>query len=438
MTHSKRRHPAVENVPGDSLAYSLLEAAHLVECVLNGQNLTEAFERQLRDHVAWSDATRGAVRDLAWRCLRDYGRGDAILERLLTKPLPPKVHALLLVALSRLASRPEQKHLIVDQTVSAVGTFAPGLKAVANGVLRNSLRQADELETTLAQNPEARYYHPAWWIQRCRKDWPDDWEAVLAAASTKPPMALRVNRRVTSVETQIAALEEAGISVCQLANGALLLERPVAVTRLPGFSEGRLSVQDAGAQWAAQFLDLAAGQNVLDACAAPGGKAAHILETEAVSLLALEMNAGRTDRIKDNMDRLGLNANIQVGDARELATWWNGKLFDRILADVPCSASGVVRRHPDIKWLRRSEDIGSFARQQREILDALWQTLLPGGKMLYVTCSIFREENHHQMASFCARHPDAVRLMLAGQSDFQLLPTAEHDGFYYGLLQKRA
>ncbi len=437
MTRQKHHRPTA-TVVSDSLAYSLREAARLVRSVLAGQNLTDAFEAQLRENPAWPDATRGAVRDLAWGCLRDFGRGDAVLGRLLTKPLPTEVHAVLLVALHRLATRPDQSYLIVDQAVEAVGSFAPGLKAVTNGVLRNSLRRAEELTAVTDQTPAARYCHPPWWIQRCRKDWPEDWEAILAAANQKPPMSLRVNRRRASVEDQIAKLDGAGVAVRQLDNEALLLARPVPVSRLPGFAEGRLSVQDAGAQWAARLLDLASGQRVLDACSAPGGKAAHILESEAVSLLALELDERRAARIDENLKRLGLSAEIRVGDACQLESWWDGRHFDRILADVPCSASGVARRHPDIKWLRRSEDIRQFARQQRDILKALWQTLAPGGKMLYVTCSIFREENHNQVASFCAGHDDAVRLPVAGRSDFQLLPNAEHDGFYYALLQKRA
>ncbi len=217
-----------------------------------------------------------------------------------------------------------------------------------------------------------------------------------------------------------------------------LLRPPLPVERLPGFGEGLVSVQDAGAQHAALLLDVQDGLRVLDACAAPGGKTAHILERARVELLALEADAGRAVRIDENLARLGLQAEVNVADCRAPDTWWDGRVFDRILADVPCSASGVVRRHPDAKWLRRERDIAQFARTQSAILDALWRVLAPGGKLLYVTCSLFPEENGRQIAAFAARQEDCLRLPIAVALDLQLLPNAEHDGFYYALLQKRA
>jgi len=226
--------------------------------------------------------------------------------------------------------------------------------------------------------------------------------------------------------------------VRELPNGALLLERPVAVSRVPGFAEGCVSVQDAGAQYAADYLDLDDGLRVLDACAAPGGKTAHILETADVILTALDSDAGRARRVTENLDRLGLSAKVHTADCRDLERWWNGRPFDRILADVPCSASGVVRRNPDIKWLRRSDDIARFAAQQADILEALWRVLAPGGKMLYATCSVFAEENGDQVAAFAARHPDCRRIPIGGQLDCQHLPCPEHDGFFYALLEKVA
>jgi 16S rRNA (cytosine967-C5)-methyltransferase len=271
-----------------------------------------------------------------------------------------------------------------------------------------------------------------------RRSLPAVWAEVLAAGNQHPPMALRVNRRRASVEATEVELEAAGHEFRRLANDALVLAKPVSVAKLPGFAEGRVSVQDAGAQWAARWLDLAAGQRVLDACAAPGGKAAHILESAPVELLALELDPLRMKRINDNFARLGLEGRTQVADCRDLDSWWDGGPFDRILADVPCSASGVVRRHPDIKWLRRPDDIARFAVQQAEILAALWQTLAPGGKMLYVTCSVFDEENGGQLARFCAGRRDLQRLGIDGRMEQQLLPDADHDGFFYALLAKRS
>ncbi|MGL1833665.1 16S rRNA (cytosine(967)-C(5))-methyltransferase RsmB [Rhodocyclaceae bacterium SMB388] len=434
QTHSR---PTPVSIAQDSLAYSIRQAAQLVGAVLGGRNLTDAFEHARSRHPEWSDATRGAIRDLAWGCLRDYGRGDLVLSHLLAKPLPIEVKAVLLVSLHRLEVRPTQSHMIVDQAVDAVGSFAPGLKAVVNGVLRNSGRRRAEFEALLDATSVCRFRHPAWWIQRIHKDLPEHWEQSLMAANQRPPMCLRVNRRRADVASVLDSLDAAGLAARPLTQNAILVDTPVPVSRLPGFAAGAVSVQDAGAQWAAPYLDLEAGQRVLDACAAPGGKTAHMLECADVDLLALEIDERRAERVRSNLDRLGLQARIQVADARQSSVWWDGHPFDRILADVPCSASGVTRRHPDIKWLRRSEDIRRFVVQQREILESLWQTLAAGGKMLYVTCSLFREENHAQIEAFCARHADARSLMLDGQPDRQLLPAPEHDGFYYALLEKR-
>lgn len=434
-THDRRRAPV--RLAPDSLAYSLRHAGLLVEAVCEGRNLNEAYAEIQRGNPGWNDGVRGAVRDLAWGTLRDYGRGDLVLGRLLHKPLPAHVHALLLVALHRLETRPDQAYVVVDQAVAAIGSFAPGLKGVSNGVLRESQRRKKELDVALAADPVTRLRHPAWWIARVRGACPDTWEAVLAAGNLHPPMSLRHNRRRLDAEAAAQALSAAGIAWTRQPNGAFKLDQPLPVTRIPGFSDGWFSVQDAGAQWAAGWLDLAPGQRVLDACAAPGGKSAHILESADVDLLALELDAGRGARIGENLARLGLSATIRTGDARAHAEWWDGRPFDRILADVPCSASGVARRNPDIKWLRRHEDIARFAVQQRDIVESLWHTLAPDGKMLYVTCSIFEAENGVQIARLCESHDDMERLPLDGQMEQQLVPTADHDGFYYALLRKR-
>ncbi|WP_332672154.1 16S rRNA (cytosine(967)-C(5))-methyltransferase RsmB [Aromatoleum sp.] len=412
------------------------QAAELVAAVLEGRNLTDAYERLLARHPHWPDGTRGAVRDLAWGTLRDYGRGDVVLRELLHKPLPATLHALLLVALYRLATRPEQAHTIVDQTVEAAAALAPGLKGVVNGVLRNRLRDAEAFQRLQDSDPAARYRHPDWWIRRMRAGYPERWEAALEAGNRRPPMAVRVNRRRASVDAIEADFRAQGIDCRRVANDALVLDRPVAVTALPGFAAGRVSVQDAGAQWAGRWLDLSDGQRVLDACAAPGGKAAQILETADVELVALELDPARVRRIHENLVRLGLAAEVKTVDCCRVDEWWDGRPFDRILADVPCSASGVARRHPDIKWLRRREDIPRFAAQQAQILEALWPTLAVGGKLLYVTCSVFDDENAAQIARFLAGHPDAQREAIGNDPEQQLLPDADHDGFFYALLRK--
>ncbi|WP_068635730.1 16S rRNA (cytosine(967)-C(5))-methyltransferase RsmB [Thauera butanivorans] len=416
----------------------MLRAAELVAGVMEGGNLTDAFERMAADHAAWPDATRGAVRDLAWSTLRDYGTGDAVLQQFLHSPPAVLIHGLLLVALTRLEQRPEQAHTVVDQTVQAAAVAMPGLKGMVNGVLRNALRQRQLWTSWVEADEEARHTHPRWWITRVRADHSEHWRSILEAGRQRPPMALRVNRRRAEVDAVVAELEAAGIALRAVSGQTVLLAQPLPVARLPGFAEGRVSVQDAGAQRAALLLAPQAGERVLDACAAPGGKTAHLLELADIELSALELDPLRAQRIRANLDRLGLEARIQVADCARLETWWDGRPFDRILADVPCSASGVVRRHPDIKWLRRDEDIAGFAAQQARIVDALWHTLAPGGTMLYVTCSVFGQENAAQLAAFLRHHADAESDPIDGFPDCQLLPDADHDGFYFARLRKKA
>lgn len=421
----------------DSLAYAMRHAAALVSQVLNGRNLTDLWDKSLAKHPRWDHAVRGAVRDLAWSTLRAGPRSGPVLNRLLDKPLPTEVRALLMVALNRIEQRPEQAHTVVDQAVDAAKSFAPGLAGVVNGVLRNRIRRAEEFDHLIDQEPSAHYGYPDWWIERVRRDHPTHWQEVLQAGNMHPPMSVRPNRRRCSVEDYRTALQAADIDATPIFAHGLRLAVPCPVAALPGFDTGRVSIQDAGAQCAASILDPQPGERVLDACAAPGGKTAHMLELADLHMTALDVDSVRLQRVAQTLDRLGLSAELRVGDAAEPSSWWDGQLFDRILADVPCSASGVVRRHPDIKWLRRDNDIPRFAAQQAAILDGLWRTLTPGGTMLYATCSVFDEENGAQIARFLDRHPDVERLSLNGRMDLQLLPNAEHDGFYYALLRKR-
>jgi 16S rRNA (cytosine967-C5)-methyltransferase len=273
--------------------------------------------------------------------------------------------------------------------------------------------------------------HPRWWLARLRRAYRDDWNSIVAAGNAQPPMTLRINARCTTVADYLSRLEAAGLSARPAGRCGLVLQKPVPVDALPGFFDGLVSVQDAGAQRAAELLAPQPGARVLDACAAPGGKTAHLLETADLDLVALDIDAGRTRRIEENLQRLGLHAEVKVADCIDIQRWWDGRPFDAILADVPCSASGVVRRHPDIKRLRRESDIRRFAHTQAEILDVLWSVLKPGGTLLYATCSVFPEENSAQIDAFLVRQPGAVRL-----SEEQLLPQEDHDGFYYALLRK--
>ncbi len=406
-------------MPSPPLSDSLAAAARAVAAVLGGKT-PEAILAQV------PAAVRPAALDLSFSTLRDRGRGDFLLGRLLQKPLKDlPTRALLLIALARLERRPEEAHTLVDQAVTAAGKPFKGL---VNAVLRNFLRRRDELLAAADTDEVARWRHPAWWLAELQSAYPQDWQAIAAAGNLHPPMCLRLNqRRPASADFSGRALDDT----------AFLLDQPAPVDRLPGFREGRLSVQDWGAQRAATLLDVHDGQRVLDACAAPGGKTAHLLERADLALVALERDALRARDIIKNLDRLRLQATVKVADASQPGAWWDGRHFDRILADVPCSASGVARRHPDIKWLRRPEDVAGFARTQARILAALWPTLAPGGKMLYCTCSLFPAENARQLEDFIRRHPDARRLATGGEAlELQLLPTDAHDGFYYALLEK--
>lgn len=420
-----------------SLSASLSAAAQAVAAVTAGHTPEATL-------ASVSPGLRPSTLDLAFTTLRDHGRGDFLLGHLLEKPLKDRAtRALLLVALARLERQPEQAHTLVDQAVTAAGKHYKGL---VNAVLRNFLRQRDALFMAAEGDPVAHWRHPAWWLDALRSDYPDDWQAIAAAGNSHPPMCLRVNRRRFVAGHRTAAtdflneLVVATIGARVLDDMAVLLDKPLPVERLPGFRSGQVSVQDWGAQRAAGLLDAHDGQRVLDACAAPGGKTAHLLEIADLELTALELDAGRARRISENLDRLGLAATVKTGDTRRPTDWWDGKPFDRILADVPCSASGVARRHPDIKWLRRREDVAGFAQTQATILDALWPLLVPGGKILYCTCSVFPQENGEQVRAFAARHPDARRLPTGddatGLQQLQLLPAATHDGFFYALLEK--
>lgn len=413
-----------------------LAAAQIVQQVLlDGRNLNQVLDESLRRKSAWTPSQRAALQDLSYGTLRFYGQLNSILELLLHKPMTDsRITYLLLVALYQLQYSRAAQHAVVDHAVRSADTLNPKIRGLVNAILRNFLRSAPLGQAAL--NPVGRYNHPEWWIEEIRNQYDGEVSAsILEAGNGHPPMTLRVNRRRGTTAAYLAQLAEQGILARQIGLDALLLEKPVPVDKLPGFFEGLVSVQDAGAQLAARLLNAENGMRVLDACAAPGGKAAHILELADVELVALDKDEKRLLRVKENLQRLGLAATLLAGDAASPAGWWDGKPFERILADVPCSASGVVRRHPDIKWLRRKGDIASFAIQQAEILQSLWGILAQEGLLLYATCSIFRQENQDVVDGFLAQNPKARQVDLP---EGQLLPNDQHDGFFYALLQKTA
>jgi len=414
-------------------------AAGAIEDILDGAALHQVLPQRLRQLA--TPGERGALQDIVYGSLRHLGRLNVWLDALLERPLTdPQLGFLLRVALYQLAYTRAPAHAIVYNAVTAAGEG--WRRGLANAVLRNFQRRRAELEKIADATPEGRWSHPGWWIEKLQADYPAQWQSILQAGLEHPPFTLRVNCRHGDVASYLQRLADTGLTARQTGPAAVTLDKAVAVHALPGFAEGHVSVQDAGAQWAAVLLDAQPGQRVLDACAAPGGKTGHILELADVDLTALDMDATRLARVQDNLDRLGVKARLLQGDAAKPETWWDGQPFDRILADVPCSASGVTRRNPDIKWLRRPDDIAGFARQQAVMLDALWQCLAPGGKLLYATCSVFNEENDLQVQTFVARQRASGlgnverRPLPEALENNRILPDAEHDGFFYALLRK--
>jgi 16S rRNA (cytosine967-C5)-methyltransferase len=434
-------------------------AAIAVSNVLAGRNLTLALPDALSSYPKATPQQRGAAADLSYGTLRFYGEVNAYLTQLLEKPLINEhITALLLVAIYQLLHDKADDFTVVNQAVKAAGDAKPRwAKGLVNGVLRNFLRQKDALKVKLQNDEVAQYSYPQWWINKLKKQFPEQidvknntpasqypcgFQSILKTGNLHPPMTLRVNRRQISTEDYLQLLVRQNIEATHLGADAVMLTNPLPVEQIPGFADGVVSVQDYGAQLAAHLLDLKKDMRVLDACAAPGGKTGHILELADVSLTALDNDASRLNRVESNLNRLKLNAILQLGDA---STFKAAEPFDRILADVPCTASGIVRRHVDIKWLRRETDIATFTQQQSAILQQMWQCLAKKGKLLYVTCSIFNEENQQQIDNFLRKNADATQLPLLMTNDIgknidtingQLIPNAQHDGFFYALLVK--
>ncbi len=426
-------------------------AANAVNQVLSGRNLTLALPAALAAFPNATPQQRGAAQDLSYGTLRFYGEIDAYLSQLLEKPLTDdRIHTLLLVAVYQLLHDKADAFTVVNQAVYAVSELKRPVpkswaKGLVNAILRNFLRQKDQLAKTLPSSEVATYSYPQWWINKLKMQYPDHWQTMLQTGNAHPPMTLRVNTQKISITDYMQLLARQDIEATHIGGQAVTLTRPQPVEKIPGFTDGIVSVQDYGAQLAAYLLDLKPNLKVLDACCAPGGKTGHVLELADVALTSLDSDEARLQRVQSNLDRLALSANLVVGDASS-ASWWDGQSFDRILADVPCTASGIVRRHVDIKWLRREADIASFAAQQAKILPSLWQMLAKGGKLLYVTCSVFNEENQAQVDKFLLNNTDAMQLPFElpanhpqasiTQLKGQLIPSTAHDGFYYALLQK--
>ncbi|HRP34329.1 MAG TPA: 16S rRNA (cytosine(967)-C(5))-methyltransferase RsmB [Gammaproteobacteria bacterium] len=415
-----------------------------------GRSLDDALGKAV---AGLHGADRSLAAQLAYGTLRAWPRLDRWVDLLLARPLPARdedVHDLLAVGLYQLEDTRVPDHAAVAATVEAVRLLGRHQYAgLVNACLRRWLRERETLKVRTARVPEVIHAHPRWWLDALAADWPKDWESIVAAANQPGPMWVRVNRLHGTRAAWHERLLATGATAApwEPAPDALLLASPMDVEALPGFSAGDVSVQDAAAQLAAGLLDPQPGQRVLDACAAPGGKAAHLLERcPGIDLTALDIAPARLERVRENLARLGLAARVQAGDAGDPAGWWDGRPYDRILLDAPCTGSGVVRRHPDIKLLRRPEDVAVMAARQRALLEALWPLLAPGGRLLYATCSVFRAENAGCVTAFLAANPEARAVDLgepgwgrrAGPGRQVLTGEAAMDGFYYACLTRTA
>ena len=434
------------------LSAQLLWAARGLQAVQAGQSSTDWLSQ-------CPPALRPGVQALLLTALRKLGRARALREQLTPKTPAPAVDAMLCLGLGVLLHEPPlyPEHTLVSQAVEAAksGPRTRAMAGLINACLRRFGRERQALMAATAHEPQARWNHPAWWVKRLRADHPTHWQALLAQAQRRPPLVLRINLQRTSVADWLARCQQAGIEALPLGGVAVHLPKPVPVQQIPGFEQGDCSVQDAAAQMAAPLLLDALGPapanrpwQLLDACAAPGGKTAHLLERAGADaeVLALDVDATRLERVNANLQRLGLRACTLVADAARPDTWASADLaFDGILLDAPCSASGIVRRHPDIPWLRRPDDLAALALQQRQLLQGLWPRLRPGGFLLYCTCSVFKIEGEDQVETFVAHNTDALRRPAPGH----LTPNAagngasvgdngvcEADGFFYALLQK--
>ncbi|MGE4243723.1 16S rRNA (cytosine(967)-C(5))-methyltransferase RsmB [Ramlibacter sp.] len=435
--------------PAVPLWRQLQAAASVLMAVRAGESATPAVARVYPD-------LRAGAQALSFHALRQMGRAEAIRKKLANRPPPPPADALLLTAIG-LAwdanAAPYEPFTLVDQAVEAAKRD-PATKAQANFInacLRRLLREREQFVTETDKDPVAVWNHPRWWIERTKQDHPSKWQAILTNNNVSAPMTLRVNARRATREAVQAAFAAEGIASEPVDEHGLVLAQARHVEAIPGFKEGLVSVQDAGAQLAASLLAKSLGDTpsprVLDACAAPGGKTAHILELIDADLLALDVDPTRCERIGDTLKRLDLHAGVRCADAAEPSNWWDGRPFDAILLDAPCTASGIVRRHPDVRWLRREADIQRLAVQQDRLLGALWPLLRPGGVLVYCTCSVFRAEGEARIATFVAHNKEAHLEASPGH----LLPQGagkgeplgdnldgDHDGFHYAVLRKRA
>ena len=417
-------------------------AAMIVEQVLLGKNLDKSFDLILNNYNNSEIDNLSQIKDMVYGAIRNLGKSNFYISKLVKKKIENQcLEALLHIVLFQITHERSNVFTLVNEAVEAAKKIDHKKSAFINAVLRNFLRKKDELEQELNEEESAVYSYPNWWIQKVKNEYPKNWKDILTIGNQRPPLALRINLKKIGVNEYSTILDEHEIIHTLVGGECLIINTPLGVDKIPGFLEGKVSVQDFGAQFAAHLIDIKKGHKVLDACSAPGGKACHMLELNSIELLAIESNKKRTTKIQENLDRQGFKAKVLNDKISSQNEWWDKEFFDRILLDVPCSASGIIRRHVDIKWLRRTSDFKSFGDNQLFLLKSAWPMLKENGKLLYVTCSIFEEENRDVIEKFKLGLDNVSELNINFPSNIvhiknQILPSDNHDGLFYALLQK--
>ena len=420
---------------------SQLIAAKIVEQVLLGKNLDKSFQLVLTKHNN-EEENLPQIKDMTYGAIRDLGKSNFYINKLVKNKIENLcIESLLHIVLFQINHARSNDFTLVNQAVDAAKKIDHKKSSFINAVLRNFLRNKDNLQKQLNENESATYSYPKWWIEKVKKQYPKNWREILNIGNQRPPLALRINLKKLGMKNYSNTLDKQGIDHSLVSDECLIIKKPLDVKKIPGFLDGKVSVQDMGAQLAAHIIDLEKNQKVLDACSAPGGKACHMLELKEIQLTAVESDEQRILKINDNIKRQGFKAMVLNKKINKHNEWWDKQYFDRILLDVPCSASGIVRRHVDIKWLRRINDFQNFAADQLLLLKSSWPMLKEGGKLLYVTCSIFEEENREVIEKFKQNVDDISEIDIKFPSNIthiknQVLPSDNHDGLFYALLQK--
>ncbi|MFQ3368217.1 MAG: 16S rRNA (cytosine967-C5)-methyltransferase [Methylophilaceae bacterium] len=420
---------------------SQLIAAKIVEQVLLGKNLDKSFQLVLTKHNN-EEENLPQIKDMTYGAIRDLGKSNFYINKLVKNKIENLcIESLLHIVLFQINHARSNDFTLVNQAVDAAKKIDHKKSSFINAVLRNFLRNKDNLQKQLNENESATYSYPKWWIEKVKKQYPKNWREILNIGNQRPPLALRINLKKLGMKNYSNTLDKQGIDHSLVSDECLIIKKPLDVKKIPGFLDGKVSVQDMGAQLAAHIIDLEKNQKVLDACSAPGGKACHMLELKEIQLTAVESDEQRILKINDNIKRQGFKAMVLNKKINKHNEWWDKQYFDRILLDVPCSASGIVRRHVDIKWLRRINDFQNFADDQLLLLKSSWPMLKEGGKLLYVTCSIFEEENREVIEKFKQNVDDISEIDIKFPSNIthiknQVLPSDNHDGLFYALLQK--